>query len=84
MPGYAAQFTYEAMRAGAPASSLAPSLQLLCKRCDARIVATYAAHAQALAARDGKALLVAAEDMADIGALSYAMEAAADARAAPR
>jgi DNA-binding NarL/FixJ family response regulator len=79
MPVYSAQLNYEAMRAGAPARRVAPSLVLLRERCDARLVAAYAAHTQALGARDGSALLAGAEELADIGAFRYAMEAAADA-----
>ena len=51
----------------------------LAARCDARLVAAYAAHAGALAARDGAALLEVAAEMAAIGADRYALEAAADA-----
>ncbi len=76
MPGYAAQLTYEALRAGAP---VAGELARLTERCDARLVAAYAAHARARAARDGAALLEVADEMAAIGAATYAMEAAADA-----
>jgi DNA-binding CsgD family transcriptional regulator len=79
MPLYAAQLSYEAMRAGAPAVGLAGPLEDLRKRCDARLVAAYAGHVAARAAGDGPALLRAAEEFADIGALWYAMESAAQA-----
>ena len=79
IPVYAALLHYEALRAGARADELAPALTSLQERCDARLVAAYASHARALAARDGRALLACAEEMRDIGALRYGMEAAADA-----
>jgi DNA-binding CsgD family transcriptional regulator len=79
MPIYAAQLHYEAMRVGASAGALAPVLAALRDRCDARLVAAYARHAQALAANDGAALLEAADEFEGIGTLRYAAEAAADA-----
>jgi DNA-binding CsgD family transcriptional regulator len=79
MPGMAAQLAYEAMRTGATA---APVLEDLAARCESRLVAAYARHASAKAACDGAALLEAADEMAAIGALSYALEAARDAAAA--
>jgi DNA-binding NarL/FixJ family response regulator len=79
MPGYAAQLTYEALRAGAPGAAIAAELGPLAQRCDARLVAAYLAHARALAARDGEALLRVADELAAIGALVYAVEAAAAA-----
>ncbi|MBV9196827.1 MAG: helix-turn-helix transcriptional regulator [Solirubrobacterales bacterium] len=82
MPVYAARLAYEAMRAGASARRLAPQLIALEQRCDARLVAAYAAHASALAADDGRALLAVADEMQDIGALRYATEAAAHAASA--
>ena len=80
-PWYAGQLGYEAMRAGAPVTTVAAELERLAARCDARLVATYAAHAPALAARDGNALLAVADEMAAIGATAYAVEAAVAARA---
>jgi DNA-binding NarL/FixJ family response regulator len=79
MPVYAAQLTYEALRAGAGAAKLTAALDALGARCDARLTDAYARHARALAARDGDALLAVAEELAAIGALRYASEAAADA-----
>jgi DNA-binding CsgD family transcriptional regulator len=70
---------YEAQRSGAGAAAVAGEQKRLTLRCDARLVAAYAAHAAALAARDGAALLAAADEMEAIGAHLYAMEAAADA-----
>jgi DNA-binding NarL/FixJ family response regulator len=78
-PGFAAQLTYEALRAGSPARAVAERLEALAGRCDARLVAAYAVHAAALAARDGNALLQAGEEMAAIGASRYALEASLDA-----
>jgi DNA-binding CsgD family transcriptional regulator len=82
MPGYASQLTYEAMRAGAPAASMVAKQKLLIERCDSRLVAAYAAHTVALAAKNAKGLMAVAEEMATIGALRYAMEAAVDASSA--
>jgi DNA-binding NarL/FixJ family response regulator len=81
-PVYAARLTYEAMRAGAPARPVATNLADLTKRCDARLVAAYAAHAAALAADDAQALTLIVDEMEDIGALRYATEAAAHAASA--
>jgi DNA-binding CsgD family transcriptional regulator len=82
MPIYAARLTYEALRAGAQARQLAPRLQHLARRCDARMAAAYAAHATALAASDGDALWAVTDEMQAIGALRYATEAAAHAASA--
>jgi DNA-binding CsgD family transcriptional regulator len=79
MPGLAAQLAYDALRAGAVA---APVLEDLAARCESRLVTAYARHASARAARDGTALLEAAEEMAAIGALRYAVETAGDAATA--
>jgi DNA-binding CsgD family transcriptional regulator len=79
MPGYASQLLYEAQRAGASPATVAERQARLAARCDARLVAAYAAHAAALAARDGTALLEVAEQLAEIGARRYALEAAVDA-----
>jgi DNA-binding NarL/FixJ family response regulator/type II secretory pathway predicted ATPase ExeA len=76
MPGVAAALAYEAFRAGAPA---APALEVFAARCSSRMVSAYAAHATA---RDGAERLAAAEELAAIGALSYAVEAASQAAAA--
>jgi DNA-binding CsgD family transcriptional regulator len=79
MVGLAPQLAYDALRAGAPA---APQLERMAARCESRLVAAYAQHGAAKAGRDGAALMEAAEEMAAIGALSYAVEAASDAAAA--
>jgi DNA-binding CsgD family transcriptional regulator len=76
VPIQAAQLTYEALRAGATPAITAARLTEIAGRSDARLVAAYAEHAQALAGRDGWALLEAAETMAGIGALRYGLEAA--------
>ena len=78
MPGYASRLAYEALRAGAPAAAIAARQTRLTERCDARLVAAYAAHATALAAQDGDALVAVGEELAAIGARRYAMEAAMD------
>ena len=78
-PNLRSRLLYEAQRSGAGAVIVAEEQARLAQRCDARLVAAYAAHAAALAARDGVALLAAADEMEAIGAHLYAMEAAADA-----
>ena len=77
--GLAPQLAYDALRAGAPA---APYLERMALRCQSRLVTAYALHGLAKAAGDGAALMDAAEEMAMIGALRYAVEAASDAAAA--
>ncbi len=76
MPGFAAQLVYEALRAGASPPAAAAELTRLAEQCDNQLVAAYHRHATALAARDGEALLAVAEELAAIGALTYAVEAA--------
>lgn len=76
MLGLAPQLAYDALRAGAPA---APALERMAARCQSRLVTAYAQHGSAKAAGDGVALMEAAEEMAAIGALRYAVEAASDA-----
>ncbi len=76
MLGLAPQLAYDALRVGA---SAAPELERMAVRCQSRLVRAYAQHASAKAARDGDALLGAAEEMAAIGAVQYAVEAATDA-----
>jgi DNA-binding CsgD family transcriptional regulator len=82
VPVYASRLTYEALRAGAKPRQLALRLQALAQRCDGRLTAAYAAHATGLAAGDGDALLVVAQEMEAIGAMRYATEAAAGAASA--
>jgi DNA-binding CsgD family transcriptional regulator len=79
MVGLAPQLAYDALRAGAAA---APALERMAARNESRLVTAYARHASAKAARDGTALIEVAEEMAAIGALRYAVEAASDAAAA--
>ncbi|HEX3977358.1 MAG TPA: LuxR C-terminal-related transcriptional regulator [Solirubrobacteraceae bacterium] len=78
-PNLASRLLYEALRAGAPPKAIAAEQRRLADCCDARLVAAYAAHATALAAHDGQALLAVADEMTTIGADAYAMEAAVDA-----
>jgi DNA-binding NarL/FixJ family response regulator/type II secretory pathway predicted ATPase ExeA len=77
--GLVPQLAYDAMRCGVPAA--APVLEALAARNSSRLVSAYAQHASAKAAADGAQLLAAAEEMAQIGALRYAVEAASDAAA---
>ncbi len=76
MPAYGIQLAYEALRTGAATGNAAAQIAALARRCDGRLNTAYAAHAAALAARDGNGLLQAAEQMSAIGALHYGMEAA--------
>ncbi len=80
-PVHVARSTYEAMRAGAPAQTVAETLQLMAQRCDARLVRLYAAHATAAGQDDAAGLLATSHDLNRLGALRYAAEAAADAAA---
>jgi DNA-binding NarL/FixJ family response regulator len=75
-PVFAAQLAYEALRAGGNAGA---RIAQAASRCDTRLASAYAAHA---AARDGIALLAVSDELESIGALRYAMEAAAGAAAA--
>jgi len=76
MPGLAAGLAYDALRAGN--ASAVGLLEELGRRCHSRLVTAYARHATAHGARDGAALLGVAEQMAEIGALRYAVEAASE------
>ena len=79
LPGLAPALAYDALRAGDPG---APELLArLADHCRARIVTAFAGHGAARAARDGPALLEVAEEMAEIGARRYAVEAASEAAA---
>jgi DNA-binding NarL/FixJ family response regulator len=75
MVGLAPQLAYEALRAGAQAAS---QLEEMAARCESRLVTAYAGHGSAKIAGDGAALMEVAEEMAAIGALRYAVEAATD------
>ncbi|MGO9901299.1 MAG: hypothetical protein ACLP0J_16800 [Solirubrobacteraceae bacterium] len=81
-PLHGALMLYEAIRIGASARRFAATMAAMRSRCDARLVAAYADHAAALAARSGPALLEVAEEFARIGTLRYATEAAAQAATA--
>ncbi|HET6550444.1 MAG TPA: LuxR C-terminal-related transcriptional regulator, partial [Solirubrobacter sp.] len=82
VPTYAAQLYHDALRAGAPARPLVAPLNELRARCDGRLAAAYAGHAEALAAADGTRLLGCADEFEDIGTLRLALECAAEASAA--
>ncbi len=81
-PVYAAELTYEAMRAGKPARELSQTLGELAERCDAPLTHAYTAHVAARASGDATAMLDAAETFAALGVTLYASEAAAHAAAA--
>jgi DNA-binding CsgD family transcriptional regulator len=81
MPGLAALLAYDALLAGIAPSKAGAALRRLAPRCAARLVGVYAAHADALARRDGSGLLQAAEAFAAIGTARYAAIAAAHAAA---
>jgi len=78
-PAYAAELRYEAMRAGRRANELSASLSELSERCDAPLTRAYAAHVQARAHGDLRAMLAASELFATLGANLVASEAAAHA-----
>jgi DNA-binding NarL/FixJ family response regulator len=79
VPAYATLLAYEAMRAGAPATRVVGQLTGYADRCDSRMAGAHAAHTRAAAARDGDQLMAASDELAAIGTLVYAMEAATDA-----
>jgi DNA-binding CsgD family transcriptional regulator len=81
--GYAARALHELCRLGDPAAA-APELARLAGVVDGPFVATAAAHAAALVAGDGAALLEVAERFAAADALLVAAEAADAATAAHR
>ena len=81
--GYAARALHELCRLGDPAGA-APELAWLERSVDGPFVATATAHAAALVAGDGAALLDAAERFAAAGAMLVAAEAADAAAAAHR
>ena len=76
MPGLAGKLAYDALIAGAPATQVSAVLAELAPRSDAALIGAYAAHASALAAGDGDALMGVADRFEEIGALRYAMTAA--------
>jgi DNA-binding CsgD family transcriptional regulator len=80
---YAVRALHALCRLGDPVAA-APELGVLAGRVDGPFAATAAAHAAALAARDGTALLAAAERFATEDALLVAAEAADAAAAAHR
>jgi len=81
MPMVAAQVAYDALRLGARPSAVAPVMADCAARCDARLTAACAAHVAAGAARDAQAVLAASEQLETMGAVVYALEAAAEAAA---
>ncbi len=82
MPGLAAKLAYDALIAGVPATQVSAVLARLAQRADATLIDAYAAHASALAAGDGDALLRVSDRFDEIGALRYAMTAASHAASA--
>ena len=72
---------HQALSAGGDPHEIAPELAAVASRCDAPLVAGFAAHATALAAGDATALERAAEALAAIGAALGAAEAAVQAAA---
>ena len=78
-PGFASLLAYDALVAGAAPNRIAALLARLAPHCKTRMIDAYAAHAAALAARDGTALLQVADGFEAIGALRYATKAATDA-----
>ena len=79
MPGLAAKLAYDGLLAGAPPTQVSAALTPLAERADATLVDAYAAHASALAAREGDALMSVADRFEEIGALRFAMRAAGHA-----
>jgi DNA-binding CsgD family transcriptional regulator len=82
MPIQAARVTYDALRAGAPARQIAPSLERYAAHADARLTVAFARHATALVAGDGETLIEVTDEFEAIGARRFACEAAAHAASA--
>jgi DNA-binding CsgD family transcriptional regulator len=76
---YTVRLLYEALRLGAPARELAPTLRDISADCDAPLIAAKAHHASCLADRDAPGLLAVADEFERVGARLYGCEAAADA-----
>lgn len=74
-PSPASWLLHEALRAGARPASIAAELTELSVRCDSRMIDARAAHAVALAERDGPALLQAGDELAAIGCAAAAVDA---------
>jgi DNA-binding NarL/FixJ family response regulator len=79
LPAFAALLAYDALLAGASPPQVAEMLSAFAARSDARLIDAYAAHAAALAAGDGAALMDVADTFSAIGARRYAKEAAVHA-----
>ncbi|MDA0180874.1 LuxR C-terminal-related transcriptional regulator [Solirubrobacter phytolaccae] len=79
MPAYACRLRYEALRLGSHGRETCDALVAVAARSDGPLSAAFAAHAAALAARDGAPLMRAAEHLAGMGADRYAAECAAHA-----
>ena len=69
-PNLRSRLLYEALRAGAAPNAIAAEQERVAHGCDALLVAAYAAHAAALAAHDGPALLAVAGLLAVLGAVA--------------
>jgi DNA-binding NarL/FixJ family response regulator len=69
---------HDVARLGDP-QAVAERLQALAAACEGELIATYALHAVAAAARDGEALVASADAFEHLGAMLLAAEAATDA-----
>jgi DNA-binding CsgD family transcriptional regulator len=74
-PGARSWLLHEALRAGGRPAWIADELTELSARCDSRMIDARAAHAVALAERDGAALLRAGDGLATIGCIASAVDA---------
>jgi DNA-binding CsgD family transcriptional regulator/tetratricopeptide (TPR) repeat protein len=79
-----ASILHEALRAGAPAKTIAPGLAALATSCDAPLVALVVDLANAILTGDGEALLSSADGFGRLGAWLWAAESAALAAVAYR
>ncbi len=78
-PLYSMRLAWEAMRYGAPPAEASMVVQKVIPHCDARLAGAFASHVRAAAAGDAAALLAAAEQLAAVGTVHWASEAAAAA-----
>jgi DNA-binding NarL/FixJ family response regulator len=74
-PTVRSRLLHEALRAGGQPDPIAAQLRELAAGCDCRLIDARAAHAVALAARDGESLVTAGEQLEAIGASAAAVDA---------
>jgi DNA-binding NarL/FixJ family response regulator len=74
-PSNRSRLLHQALRAGARPGPIATAMRELSDRSDGRLIDARTAHAVALAAHDGEALVTAGEELATIGYVASGVEA---------